>query len=69
MAEAETIDYPQAESFDAYGPNLPETTFDLEIYMAFQPLINTASQKIVSYEALVRGPSGRSEATVMASSR
>ena len=57
---------PEASDLEAIEPEQPGTTFDLEIYMAFQPVIDTHTGTIHSQEALVRGPSGRSEATVMA---
>lgn len=46
--------------------NTTDQNFDLQIYMSFQPVIDAAANQVLSHEALVRGPSGRSEATVMA---
>lgn len=66
MAEAQITGHEDPKVIETYGPNSPRATFDLEIYMAFQPVVDAAARKVLSYEALVRGPSGRSEATVMA---
>jgi len=40
--------------------------FDLEITMAFQPIVDLRKQEIFAYEALVRGADGRSAAEVLA---
>jgi len=49
-----------------YGPSLPGTEFELDIMMAFQPVVDLERREILSYEALARGPNGKGEATVMA---
>ncbi len=39
---------------------------DIEITMAFQPIVDLLSGQIFAYEALVRGPAGESAASVLA---
>lgn len=65
-AEAVAVSQPADDSAQYLGQATTEESFELEIYMAFQPVVDVSARRILSHEALVRGPSGRSEATVMA---
>ena len=43
-----------------------KNAFPLELTMAFQPIVNTATQTVYAYEALVRGVNGASAGEVLA---
>lgn len=49
-----------------YGPAKPGTRFELDLAMAFQPVVDINARTIVAYEALARGPNGKGEATMLA---
>jgi len=52
---------------DSSGGELDTTASHLPaISMAFQPIVHAPAQRIVSFEALVRGPGGESAGSVLA---
>lgn len=42
----------------------PQCTVDVEFSFAFQPIVNAATQTVISFEALVRGPHGEPSSEV-----
>ncbi|MEM9139925.1 MAG: EAL domain-containing protein [Pseudomonadota bacterium] len=61
MFSAQLTTAPEADASTAQA----STTFDLDIFMAYQPVVDVEAEKIVAYEALVRGASGRAEASLL----
>jgi EAL domain-containing protein (putative c-di-GMP-specific phosphodiesterase class I) len=57
-------------TYYASKPNMDEYAVaggvDFEFSFAFQPIINVATREVISFEALVRGPSGEPSAEVFA---